>query len=189
MKEKIYNHPHSKIDRVSQIFALVGVMFIVIAAPFQILFGLSDGILFFLSAFFSLSLTMPLLMSTVIAPAIKVSDEGLTLIPVIWKEHQVKWSDIKAIKPYPLLPPADAEVTRKIAVGKVKYAPANGVMLIIPQLSWMYRIGGFFVGEHLQPIIAITNRAHSQYGELLYAILTNTDPKIHDEELKEFKEK
>jgi len=189
MKEKIYTHPHRNVDRVSQIFALVGVMFIVIAAPFQILFGLSDGILFFLSAFFSLALTMPLLMSTVIAPAIKVSDEGLTIMPVVWKEHQVKWADIKAIKPYPLLPPADAEVTRKIAVGRVKYAPANGIMLVIPQLPWMYRIGGFFVGERLQPIIAITNRAHSQYGELLYALLTNTDPQIHDEELKEVKEK
>ncbi|MDZ4671022.1 MAG: hypothetical protein SH821_09145 [Phototrophicales bacterium] len=184
MKETLYAHPKPLTNHISQLVVMVGVAFLVISTPFQILLGFSGGTLFFLAAFFSLLLTLPLLMSTVIAPAIKVDDDGLTVMPVIWKSHTVTWVEISAVKPYPLLPPADAEVTRKIAVGRVKYAPANGIMLVIPKLSWMYRIGGFFAGEHRQPIIAITNRAHSHYTDLVYVILDKTDPQIHDDELK-----
>jgi hypothetical protein len=163
---------------------MLGVALLVISIPFQFFLGLAGGTLFFLAIVFSLLLTLPLLMTTVIAPTIQIDANGFTLKPIFWKKQTVKWADITAVKPYPLLPPSDAEVTRRIAVGRVKYAPANGIMLTIPKLSWMYRIGGFFAGEKRQPIIAITNRAHSRYDELVYAILQSTDIAIHDDELK-----
>lgn len=163
---------------------MLGVAILVISVPFQLFLGLAGGTLFFLAIIFSLLLTLPLLMTTVIAPAIEVDADGFTLKPIFWKKQPVKWSEITAIKPYPLLPPSDAEVTRRIVVGKVKYAPADGIMLTIPKLSWMYRIGGFFAGEKSQPIIAITNRAHSRYDELVYAVLNFTASDIHDPELK-----
>lgn len=184
MKPSFHPHPRPLTDRVSQAIAMLGVASLVLSIPFQILFGFAGGTLFFLSVIFSLLLTLPLLMTTVIAPSIQTDDDGLTLKPIFWKKQVVVWSDITAVKPYPLLPPSDAEVTRKIAVGKVKYAPANGIMLTIPKLPWMYRIGGFFAGEKRQPIIAITNRAHSRYDELVYAVLQSTDVTIHDDELK-----
>lgn len=187
MKTHIHPHPRQFTDRVSQFVALGAIIVLLISIPFQIFFGLAGGGLFFMSAFFSGLMILPLLMATVITPAIQVDGDGLTLMPIIWKPHHVAWSDIRAVKHYPLLPPADAEITRKIAIGKAKYAPANGVMLVIPKLPWMYRIGGFFAGEKRQPIIAITNRAHSRYDELVYAILEHTDPAIHADDIKQAK--
>lgn len=185
MKTHVHTHPRPLTDQASQWIALGAVVILLISTPFQILFGLAGGGLFFMVAFFSVLLIFPLLMATVIAPAIQVDDTGLTIMPRIWKHHRVGWSEIQAVKHYPLLPPADAEITRKIAIGKAKYAPANGIMLVIPKLPWMYRIGGFFAGEKRQPIIAITNRAHRHYAELVYAILEHTDPAIHADDIKQ----
>lgn len=184
MKPSVHLHPKPLVNRLSQSIALLGVALLVISAPLQIVLGFAGGGLFILSAFFSLLLTIPLLMATVIAPAVRVDESGITLMPLFWKNQPVAWDAIAAVKPYPLLPPSDAEVTRKLAIGKVKYQPADGIMLVIPKLPMLYRIGGFFAGERSQPIIAITNRAHSDYVGLVYAILHHTDVQIHDEELK-----
>lgn len=187
MKARIHTHPRPFMDRLSQFLALGGVIALLITIPFQIFFGLAGGGLFLMGAFLSGLLVFPLLMATVITPAITVTEDGLRLMPMLWRHHNVAWSEIAAVKHYPLLPPADVEITRKIAIGKMKYRPANGIMLIIPKLPWMYRIGGFFAGEKTQPIIAITNRAHSGYTELVYAILAHTDPTIHSDEIKQTK--
>jgi hypothetical protein len=84
------------------------------------------------------------------------------------------------VKVYPLLPSADAETTRRLTVGRIKYRPAAGIMLVIPGLPPQYRIAGFFAGERAAPIIALTNRAHADYERLVEAVLTFTDSRIHD---------
>lgn len=187
MKPTTHKHPQFQLNRLIQYGALIIVVILIIMAPLQVMLTLAGapGGLFICSAFVTLLLALPLLMLTAITPSISTSPEGITIDPAIWKSHQIAWDDIQAVKVFPLLPQADAEITRKIFVGRKKYNPAEGIMLVIPALPMQYRIAGFFAGAGSQPIIAITNRAHNDYDQLFTTILEQTDSAIHDDDLKD----
>ena len=186
MKPQTFNHPKPALSRIIQYGALAAAIVLLVTALLQIVIALTDapdG--FILIAFVTALLALPLLMLTVVAPAVTVKDEGISIHPSIWKEHHIAWSEIQSVKIYPLLPAEDAEVTRKITVGRLKYRTAQGIMLVIPALPVQYRIAGFLAGERAKPIIALTNRAHADYETLVKLILIHTDPSIHDAELKQ----
>lgn len=185
MKPSAHPHPRATLNRAIQYGALLVVVIMVIAAPLQVLLTLmgAPGGLFILSALFTLLLALPVLMLTANTPAVTVDDDTITLQPAIWKAQVVPWETVKAVKVYPLLPSADAEITRQLTVGKRRYRPAAGIMLVIPGLPPQYRIAGFFAGERAAPVIALTNRAHVDYEKLVKAVLNHTDPAIHDPEL------
>lgn len=142
---------------------------LVIAVPLQILLALliRQAPLFYLTAAFSLLLIFPLMMQSAATPAMTISDEGILLQPVLWRERFVAWREIERVQPYPLLPPSDTESLRKALVGRKNYHPAEGVMLLIPSLPFPYRATGFFVGEGFRPVVAITNRTHQHYEQLI----------------------
>lgn len=184
MKSRTYAHPKPFIDRVSQVVALIGAALLAISAPLFVLLpltGAPGG--FALIAVVVLLLALPLVMLTVTAPAVTVSDSGLTLHPVVWRDQAISWDSIQSVQVYPLLPSADSEVTRRVAVGKRHYRPADGIMLVIPGLPWQYRIAGAFAGVGMKPVIALTNRAHSDYDRLVRIVLNSTDPACHADEL------
>ena len=188
MTATTHHHPRPNLDRAIQWGALVVVALIVVGALGQIGMALlaPSGALRGLALFGALAtslLAFPVLMLTAVAPAVSVDAAGITLQPAIWKARRIPWDAVRAVKRYPLLPIEDAEVTRRLAVGRRNYRPASGVMLVIPELSPVYRIAGFLAGERAAPVIALTNRAHTNYDTLLRAVLAYTDPAIHDPEL------
>ncbi|PJF23375.1 MAG: hypothetical protein CUN56_01220 [Phototrophicales bacterium] len=179
-----HQHPKPFINRLAQTITLLAAILIVLAAigsMILVLIGAPTG--FALVGGIALLLIFPLVMQTAIAPAVTVDDTGLTLHPLYWKSQHIGWDDIKAVKVFPLLPSKDEEITRKYAVGKQRYRAAEGIMLVIPSLPMQYRIAGFFAGERAQPVIALTNRAHTDYDTLLKKVLEMTDTAIHDDAL------
>jgi hypothetical protein len=179
-----FTHPSPTIDRISQIISFLGACLLLLALPLFLLLvlaGAPGG--FLLVGVVAAVLSLPLLMRTAVAPALAINDDGLVLQPLIWRDVAVPWAAITAVTRFPLLPSEDAEVTRKIAVGRRNYNPADGIMLVIPALGWQYRIAGFFTGASGQPVIAVTNRAHTDYQALVKHILQYTDERIHDDEL------
>lgn len=146
---------------VMMLFAIVG----------EIVLSITSIPLFAITAVFTLSLTGPVFMLTASKPGVTVSPEGLLVQPLFWGETFVEWGDIREVKPYTLLPPEDGEVFRKLMVGRLKYAPATGIMLVIPSLPFMYRVHGFFSGEGFTPTIALTNRSHAEYDKLEKKVL------------------
>ncbi len=186
MKSRKFMHPSPTMSRIIQVGALAAAVIMLIAALLQVIIALTnapDG--FVLIAIVTAILALPLLMLTALAPAVTVDAQGITVHPAVWKDRHIAWGDIQAVMEYPLLPAEDAEVLRRITVGRLKYRTAQGIMLIIPSLPPQYRIAGFLAGVHARPIIAITNRAHTDYETLVETILSNTDPTIHDEALKQ----
>lgn len=175
-----HQHPKPFVNRIAQTITLLGAVLIVLAAIGSlvlVLIGAPAG--FALIGFIALLMVFPLLMQTAVAPAVTVDEAGLTLHPLYWKTQTVPWDAINAVKVFPLLPSKDEEITRKYAVGKRNYRVAEGIMLVIPSLPPQYRIAGFFAGEHAQPIIALTNRAHTDYDELITSVLNYIDPSKH----------
>lgn len=171
---RVHSHPNPFIDRLIQYGAAgVGVLML-LSVPLQLVLA-SVGGLFALTAVVTLLLTLPVLMLTTATPAVTLSAEGLTIQPRVWRAQTVRWSDIHAVKDYPLLPPPGSESGRKAFVGRSKYRPAEGKMLVIPCLPAYYRVTGFFAGEGLTPVIALTNRTHTDYEALIAAVLRSVD--------------
>lgn len=182
MQPHYHAHPQPKLKSAIEIGAFLVTCLLVLVAPLQILLTLAGapGGLFVCSAFFTLVLALPVLMLTAYAPPVTVSSSGITLHPRIWKDRFIPWDQITAVKRYPLLPTRDTEPLRPAAVGRRNYQPAEGIMLVIPGLPPHYRIAGFLAGERAQPVIALTNRAHTDYTRLQRAVLTHVDTARHD---------
>ncbi|MCU0496646.1 MAG: hypothetical protein MUF87_04755 [Anaerolineae bacterium] len=169
---EIYNHPNGGIHRLIQYGLGALLIVIAIAVPLQVVLALilPGAGLFYLTAILTALLALPVILQTTATPSITITERELTIHPVIWPPQVIPWDTITALKNYPLLPPEDAEAVRRAMIGKRKYAPAQGIMLMIPNLPVYYRVTGWFAGEGWTPVIAITNRSHQRYDRLAQQI-------------------
>jgi len=143
---------------------------IALSVPLQIVLAFAGAPVFALTGLFTLLLAPFVLLLTTATPAVTVAPEGIMVQPRLWRTHSIPWHQVAAIKPYPLLPPADAEISRRYLAGRSRYRPAEGIMLVIPGLPAQYRIAGLLAGEGFRPVIAITNRTHAHYDVLVKKI-------------------
>lgn len=155
--------------RLSQMTALALSALLLVSSPLQVVLALSvpSAGMFVVSALLSLVLVLPLVLMASNTPPVTLSPDGITLQP--WPDSTtpttIGWDAVKEIKPYPLLPPEDAETVRKVMVGKKNYRPAEGLMFVCEGLPWRYRVVGFFCGEGFKPVFAVTNRSHADYDD------------------------
>lgn len=172
----LHTHPRPWIDRLVQ-FGAVGFLAVTAALfVWQIALALSGlpPALLLLTTLTMALLIVPALWLTTATPAVELRAAGLTLHPRIWRQREIAWADIRAVKPYPLLPEQQGEQVRKAFVGRRKYVPAQGVMLIVPSLPWIYRCTGFLAGEGFTPVVALTNRTHTDYDRLIKGVRVRT---------------
>lgn len=166
-KTSLHTHPNPATYKIQQVIAAALLVVMLVAVPFQLFLALAlNGILFGLTAVTLVLLAAPVLMLLSVSPPVLLLEEGLQLQPLLWGKRLVRWHEIEAIKPYTLLPTAQHETERKALQGRKKYRPAEGNMLVIPTLPLPYRMAGFFAGEG-KPIIALTNRTHTDYEQLM----------------------
>lgn len=168
--DSTHTHPQPLLDAVTQYGAAALLALIVISVPLQLVLALAGAPTFVLTALFTLLFAPFLLMLLVATPAVTVGPEGLVVQPRLGKAQAVVWDEVAAIKPYPLLPPPDAELSRKYLAGRGRYRPAEGLMLVIPKLPAQYRIAGVLAGEGFTPVIAVTTRTHDRYDVLVKKI-------------------
>lgn len=174
MKGSTHRHPHPTFDRIAQVGGLLLAVVMLTAALGQFVLATAGLPLFLLSGIVTLLLIAPIMLLTSATPAVTVTPEGITIQPRVWRERFFRWDQVRAVKPYPLLPPKDVEVERRAFVGKRRYRPAEGIMLIIPSLPLQYRFTGLFAGEGFTGVVALTNRSHTDYDALLREIQKNT---------------
>ena len=175
-----YTHPNQKLYRLTQWLVFILLWVIVLTIPLQVAIAViyPQAILFYLSAVITLALIMPLLLYLTTTPTVSMDEQGLTVHPFIGKAHQLDWEQVEAVKPYPLLPRQSHEVNKRLIAGRKRYKPAEGIMLIAPQLPLIYFVGGFFVGERGRKIIALTNRTHIDYDHLSRQVIKYTQTAI-----------
>lgn len=163
----IHLHPNPTTDRLAQ-YGGIGLVVVMLAAALgQAALAVAGLPLLLLSALVTLALVAPVMMLTSATPAVSVAADGLTIQSRVWGERLVRWSDVRAVKDYPLLPPADVESGRRALVGRKRYRPAEGKLLVIPSLPLPYRFTGLFAGEGFTGVIGLTNRTHTDYDALI----------------------
>lgn len=171
-----HNYPNQTLYKMQQIG--LGILFAsavfgaIALAVFAFLLGFP---LFVIMALLVLGLSGYVLMGIVNTPPIIIRDDGITLQAMFDKDRHIAWDEIDTIAPYPLLPQANQEILKQYLVGRNKYQSADGIMLLIPSLPFPYRIAGALAGEKGVPMIAFTNRTHTDY-ETLVARIQGTIP-------------
>lgn len=182
MGKETSHTPPSKIGYTIQQLAMSGLWLATIIAMilFVVVAIMLSAPLFFLMSVILLLLSMPPVMTIVNTPPLIIRDEGLILRRFIGGERTIGWDEIDCIKAYPLLPQADQEILKQYLIGRNKYRPAEGIMLIIPTLPLPYRIGGVLTAEKGNPVIAFTNRTHSDYDTLKHRIMRYAPHAVHE---------
>jgi hypothetical protein len=177
----VHTHPNPLTDRLAQYGGILLIIVMVIAALGQIALATQGLPLFALSGIVTLLLVAPVLMLTSATPAVSVSAEGITLQPRVWAQRFVRWQDVRDLRDYPLLPPAEIETQRRLVQGKRRYRPAEGKMLVIPSLPLQYRFTGLFAGAGFQGVVALTNRTHRDYDVLIRQVSKYVNDSINTE--------
>ena len=77
------------------------------------------------------------------------------------------WAAIRDIMDDPLLPPEDGERVRRAVVGRTRYQPERGKLIVMPTLPLPFRFLGKFSGVGFTGAIAVTSRAHRDYDRVI----------------------
>ena len=162
-----HTHPNPALDRLAQYGGIVLAVVMLVAALGQFVLALAGLPLFFLSGIITLLLIAPVMLLTSATPAVTISPEGIAIQPRVWRDQFVRWGDVREIRNYPLLPPPEIESERRAVVGRRRYKPAEGKMLLIPSLPLPFRFTGLFAGAGFTGVVGLTNRTHTDYERLI----------------------
>jgi len=175
-----YTHPSPTTYRITQWLLMIVLCVTLLSVPLQIVIALlyPQAVLFYLSAGITLLLTSPILLYLFTTPTVSLDTNGITIHPLIGKPHTLTWEDIDRVDYYPLLPRQNHEVNKRLMVGRKRYKPAEGIMLLSSKLPMVYRVGGIFAGERGRKLIAVTNRTHVNYDQLHKYILKQTSTNL-----------
>lgn len=181
MNQAYYTHPNSNLFRLTQWIVFITLCIVILTVPLQLLIAVTypQAVLFYLSALITVALAAPLILHLTVTPTVSLHEGGMTVHPFIGKAQHIDWEDIHAVKEYPLLPRQSHEVNKRLVVGRKRYKQAEGIMLIVPRLPMVYRVGGLFVGERGRKIIALTNRTHTDYDHLVKQVMKHTSKANH----------
>lgn len=177
-----HTHPRPLIDLLTQYVAVAFLLLALVLLIVQgaLAFNGQPPILLFFTSVTLVVLVAPALWLTAATPPVATLPDGLRLQPRLWRARNVTWREIAAVKQYPLLPDRQGEGVRRALEGRKNYHAAEGVMLLIPSLSWQYRFTGFFAGEGFTPVIAFTNRTHTDYATLIVHLRAHTTEVWHE---------
>lgn len=185
MRNKTFTHPNPALQRLWHYITAALILVMLISVPLQIWLAITlSSAAFVISAVLVLLLVAPLIMVISASPTVELDQTGILIRPHIWRDTHVNWQEIVQVKPYTLLPERNQEVGRRVMVGRKKYREAAGIMLVAPSLPWQYRIAGYFAGESGKPIIALTNRTHTDYDRLADYILKRVPAAAVDDRVK-----
>lgn len=174
-----FPHPNPALYRAQQWAFAVALVTMLISAPLLLLLGiLANALLFVLSALCVVLLVFPVILGMSATPPLSLDEQGITLLPFWGKPVRVLWSQVQAYKPYSLLPFSDSELERKMLQGRKRYQAAQGMMLVVDGLPFVYRVVAYFAGEYPKGVFAVTNRTHAEYARLVQALDRHL-PKAH----------
>ncbi|MBE2184054.1 MAG: hypothetical protein IAE89_11555 [Anaerolineae bacterium] len=155
-------------NRTHELFAAGLSLVMGIAALLQVIIALVAGApLLIITGVLTALLALPVLQNTARSPQVTLENDGLTVQTTLWRARKIPFSAVQAIREDPSLPPPGAEIYRKKAVGKAKYRPVEGKIIIASGLPLPYRLVGFFAGEGIKGVIAINSRSMPNYDRLM----------------------
>ncbi|MFN8420569.1 MAG: hypothetical protein U0528_15200 [Anaerolineae bacterium] len=163
----VHDHPRRWLRQFSARLIALALIVCLFALLLQLVLTILISPLFLGTAVFTLILTIPLLLQTVLHPAITVLDSGLRLRPQLWREDTIHWRMISSIAEHPLIY-QDPVIERRLH-GK-NFRLRQGCVIILCEdatVSPLFRLVGGIAGSGLHPAFAISSTTHRDYERLL----------------------
>src|SRR5215510_6797618 len=129
-----HGSPHPRLRRLARVvlvFSLIVMGIVVLTQILLMILLLRSGLpgwLFGGTAIFTAILMFPLLIGSVIHPAISMTGDGLILQPLIGHAQFVRWEDLTGTAPHPLI--FNDEATGRLLYGK-RYRPREGLIILV----------------------------------------------------------
>jgi hypothetical protein len=173
--EFISHHPYPRpiIRRLARTSAVLGLVLIAFGIAAQLLLAVLAAQLRPLligTILFSLILTIPFWLQTVLHPEVSVTNDGLVLRPLLWPPQPVAWAQVRAVVPHPLL--YEDVLTKRRLHGK-GYQPRQGLVIVLSAdapVRWQYRLVGGLSGCGLRRAFAISSTTHRDYAQLVATV-------------------
>lgn len=163
-----HGFPRPLLRRAVGLLLAVGLALCALAVPMQLILAFTGAPLLVGTALFTAILAIPLLMRTVLHPAVEICVNGLVLRPMLWPAQFVHWHNLRGTTAHPL-------VFNDPAVGQhlygQRYRPREGLVVLVapPAQLWpVYRLIGQLAGVGSVSAFAISSTTHTDY-ELLAA--------------------
>ena len=168
----IVSHPNPRLDAIRQVGGALLAALMALSGALLILAGVAEPRLFLLifAGIAVWALIAPILMLSAASPAIEITDAALIVRARVWGRHAVPWSAIRTIIDHPLLPKEDGEKVRRAVVGRTRYQPERGKLIVAPPLPLPFRMLGKFAGVGFTGAIAVTSRTHRGYDRAIAEI-------------------
>lgn len=130
------------------------------------------GFLFLLSALFTATLLIPLILQTVLHPEITVSRDGLWLRPMLWRERFVPRHALLRCVRHPLIPESEANAALERWLFGKKHRRREGYAIIVARdaLPLPYRLLARLANSPDAAAFAISSTTHRNYDRLCAAI-------------------
>lgn len=122
------------------------------------------------SILFSLILTIPFWLQTVLHPEVSVTSDGLVLRPMLWPPQQVVWAHVREMVPHPLI---YEDVLMQQRLHGKGFQPHRGQVIVLSAdapVRWQYRLVGSISGCGLIPAFAISSTTHRDYETLVATV-------------------
>ncbi len=130
------------------------------------------GALFLLSALFTATLLIPLVLQSVLHPEIRLSAEGLWLRPMLGREHFVPRHALLRCVRHPLIPESEANAALERWLFGRQHRRREGYAIIVARqaLPPQYRLLARLAGAPEAAAFAISSTTHRSYDQLCAAI-------------------
>ncbi len=130
------------------------------------------GVLFAISAAFTATLLIPLVLQSVLHPEIRLSADGIWLRPMIWREQFVPRRALLRCAPHPLIASSEANAALERLLFGRGHRRREGCAIIVARdaLPPPYRLLARLAGAPEAAAFAISSTTHRDYDRLGQAI-------------------
>jgi hypothetical protein len=130
------------------------------------------GVLFAISAAFTATLLIPLVLQSVLHPEIRLSADGIWLRPMLWREQFVPRRALLRCAPHPLISSSEANAALERLLFGRKHRRREGYAIIVARdaLPPPYRLLARLADAPDAAAFAISNTTHRNYDQLCQAI-------------------
>jgi hypothetical protein len=166
----IHRHPRPLLHTITRLAVAMGLSAVVLSIPLQLILAFTIAPLLLGTSVFTILLTVPLLILSVLHPEIRVTETGLRLMPMLWRAQSIGWETLSTLTDHPLI--YEDPVLSRHLYGK-QYRLREGKVIVLSRdapVLWMYRLLGLFSGVGLTPAFGISSTTHTDYESLLQTI-------------------
>lgn len=171
----IHRHPRPLVRAFTRFAVAMGLSAALLVFLLQIVMAFTVGSLFIGTAIFTVLLTIPLMLLSVLHPEVTITTTGVRLRPLLWQAQTVPWNMLSTLTDHPLI--YEDPVINRHLYGK-RHRGREGKVIVMcrdAHVMWQYRLLGLVSGAGWTPAFGISSTTHTDYDQLLQTLMSRLE--------------